>query len=316
MRNTLSLLAFVLGPALFGQALPQPQVRIVTGVDSKPLTVDLVGPSGFHVVERTIKGKPYSAEAVNETSQVLADGNKISRKNVSAVYRDSQGRTRNEMSMPSIGPWASGKSEKMITIFDPVAKATLVLHPDKTASRHEMPSLDEEKTVAGSAGPGRAKMVIIKKHHVDGSVVEGARQAVEDVVIERIQGVEPVRPDIATGAAVSSMKNTIRMEHLGKRMIEGVEAEGTKTIQTIPAGEIGNERDIEVVDETWFSKEIEALVYSRHSDPQIGETIYRLMNIQRTEPSLSLFELPAGYKLNPDSGSSRFEFRVKPDREE
>ena len=38
-------------------------------------------------------------------------------------------------------------------------------------------------------------------------------------------------------------------ESLGTRMIEGVQAEGTRSTTTIPAGAIGNDRAIEIVDE-------------------------------------------------------------------
>src|SRR4051812_15938271 len=50
-----------------------------------------------------VKGSPYSAEAVTETTQTLSDGNRISRKTSSMIYRDSQGRTRREHSLSAIG---------------------------------------------------------------------------------------------------------------------------------------------------------------------------------------------------------------------
>ncbi len=80
-------------------------------------------------------------------------------------------------------------------------------------------------------------------------------------------------------------------------MIEGVEAEGTRTTMTIPAGEIGNERPIEIVSERWYSPELQLVVMTRHSDPRSGETTYKLTNINRTEPAKSLFEVPAGYTI-------------------
>jgi hypothetical protein len=41
-----------------------------------------------------VKGAPYSAEAVNETVQTLADGNRIVQRSSSMQYRDSEGRER------------------------------------------------------------------------------------------------------------------------------------------------------------------------------------------------------------------------------
>jgi hypothetical protein len=88
-----------------------------------------------------------------------------------------------------------------------------------------------------------------------------------------------------------------RTESLGKQNIGGVEAEGTRSTVTIPTGEIGNERPIEIVSERWYSPELQTAVMTRHSDPRTGETVYRLTNISRTEPARSLFEVPADYTV-------------------
>lgn len=89
----------------------------------------------------------------------------------------------------------------------------------------------------------------------------------------------------------------LKTESLGKQVIEGIEAEGRRTSFTIPAGQIGNDRPIEVVSERWESVELNLVVLSKHKDPRLGETTYRLTNITRTEPDRSLFELPADYKI-------------------
>jgi len=88
-----------------------------------------------------------------------------------------------------------------------------------------------------------------------------------------------------------------RTESLGQQDIEGVQAEGEKTIITIAAGEIGNERPIEIVSERWYSPELQVVVMSKNTDPRFGENTYRLINIVRTEPARSLFEVPAGYRI-------------------
>jgi hypothetical protein len=70
---------------------------------------------------KVVKGAPYSAEMVTEANQPLADGNVISKKTAGAVYRDGEGRTREESG-------ASGK-ERSIFINDPVAGKHIVLSP-------------------------------------------------------------------------------------------------------------------------------------------------------------------------------------------
>jgi hypothetical protein len=87
-------------------------------------------------------------------------------------------------------------------------------------------------------------------------------------------------------------------EPLGKRNIEGIEAEGTRSILTIPAGQIGNEQPIQIVSERWYSPELETVILSKHSDPRFAETTYRLTGISRSEPAKSLFEVPSDYTVN------------------
>lgn len=88
-----------------------------------------------------------------------------------------------------------------------------------------------------------------------------------------------------------------KVETLGKQIIEGVEAEGLRTTVTIPVGQIGNDRLIEIVSERWDATELKVVVLSKHKDPRLGEVIYRLTNINRGEQPKTLFEVPADYKV-------------------
>src|SRR5262249_6081935 len=75
-----------------------------------------------------VKDKPYTADSITESTQVLADGNRIAHKNQARVYRDSQGRTRREQTMESLGVFQAPNAPiTMITIQDPVAGATSLL---------------------------------------------------------------------------------------------------------------------------------------------------------------------------------------------
>ena len=109
------------------------------------------------------------------------------------------------------------------------------------------------------------------------------------------------RPESGTG--------NLKRESLGKQMVEGVEAEGTRTTITIPANQIGNERAIEITSERWYSEELAAVIMSRELDPRSGETRYRLTNLSRAEPSRSLFEVPSDYTVE-DLGSHGDHFQI------
>jgi hypothetical protein len=92
----------------------------------------------------------------------------------------------------------------------------------------------------------------------------------------------------------------VNTESLGKRVIEGVEAEGTRSRITIPVGRIGNDRTLEVVSERWYSPELQLVILSKHNDPFSGENVYRLTGISRDEPPLALFEVPADYRVTEE----------------
>jgi hypothetical protein len=84
---------------------------------------------------------------------------------------------------------------------------------------------------------------------------------------------------------------------LGTRDFDGIKAEGRRTTHTIPAGAIGNEKPIVVSTERWFSPELHVVVFAKTSDPRAGETIYRLVNVKRGDPSPELFRVPDDYRV-------------------
>ena len=79
-------------------------------------------------MNRTVTGAPYSAVEVHESSQTLANGNVITRKNQSNVYRDSSGRVRTETTFSArrapgqtAGAAATETPRTIVNIHDPVA---------------------------------------------------------------------------------------------------------------------------------------------------------------------------------------------------
>ena len=75
---------------------------------------------------KPVTGAPYTATATTETTQVLADGNRIVNKTESLLARDSQGRTRRQETMSNIGPLATN-APKIAFITDPIAKVNYIL---------------------------------------------------------------------------------------------------------------------------------------------------------------------------------------------
>ncbi|HEX8734164.1 MAG TPA: hypothetical protein VF721_02505 [Pyrinomonadaceae bacterium] len=236
------------------------------------VTAEIIASSSTSLV----KGAPFSAEAISESTQILADGNKISRSFTVRMYRDSEGRFRREEVPGASGTGSLLGSHQMISIFDPVANQRLILDPTKkTARRMPVP-----------AGMAEGAFIVNGQ-----SMSPAVRAQVETNAIQRTSVV--VLPTVALTTSTTGGKP----ESLGTRNFDGVDAEGTRTVTTIPAGAIGNERPIETVYEKWYSKELQLIVYSKLTDPRFGEQIYRMENISRNEPDRSLFTTPSDYKL-------------------
>jgi hypothetical protein len=107
--------------------------------------------------DKLVKGAPFSAQATTVTDQALADGNHIHHQNNASLYRDSQGRTRREMTLGGFGPWSATEAESkpVVMINDPVAGVHYMLHPDeRTAIQMPLPKL--ARTLPAKAAGGKA----------------------------------------------------------------------------------------------------------------------------------------------------------------
>lgn len=260
-------------------------------------------------IGKMVKGAPYSATAITETIQTLSDGNQIIRKNESKLYRDSEGRTRTEQTLETIGKWTTGgEAQQNIFIYDPVAGASYSLDPHaRAADKNVFP---QYKLLPPEAGNKVFKITVDEKGKRIEKVVtpaefeavaEKKRRAQEELEASGRIKKAPDGPELKKkrdmlqqGKPDASQR---KIESLGTQTIEGVTAEGTRSTLMIPAGEIGNTLPIEIVDETWYSPELQIMVMTRHRDPRSGENTYRLTNLDRSEPDRSLFEIPSDYTV-------------------
>jgi len=219
--------------------------------------VELLGFEGMHG-GKVVTGAPFSAVGVSESTQTLADGNHITRKTQTNLFRDSQGRFRKEVTLSGFGPLAaSGTPKSFVFINDPVAGTNFILHADtKTAEQMGGP-------FGGMKGPS--------KDALKGKMESRQQQ------------------EIANG--------NLKKEDLGTQTIAGVSAQGTRITHTIPVGQMGNEKPIIIVSEHWYSNDLQMVVMSKRSDPRFGDTTYTLTNIQRTAPAASLFAVPSDYTV-------------------
>jgi Spy/CpxP family protein refolding chaperone len=237
--------------------------------------MELLGFEGGHA-GHNVKGAPYSATATSETIQTLAleDGTttKIHRTTQSLLYRDSQGRSRREVTLSGFGPLAaSGTAHKLVTIADPVAGEHYVVDDE-----HQMVHKMSLRSHGGNASGATAAGVFPEK-------MKAQMQAEE--------------PSGAVKKESHSTSLTVNVNGVSA----SVSTEYTKITRTIRPGEIGNETAMQVVSERWYSPELQIVVKSTRSDPRFGTTTYTVSNIQTTGPDPwpdpSLFTIPAGYTV-------------------
>jgi len=221
--------------------------------------VEIMGFGGMHG-GKVVTGAPFSAVAVSETTQTLSDGNQITRKTQTNLFRDTQGRFRKEVTLSGFGPLAaSGQPKTFVVINDPVASASFVLHPD-TKTAEQMPGHAKKGPRNGGANGAFAEKWTAREQQL---VTQGL----------------------------------LKKEDLGTQTIGGVSAQGTRITRTIPAGQMGNAKPISIVSEHWYSTDLQMVVMSTRSDPRTGTTTYTLTNIQKTEPAASLFSVPSDYSV-------------------
>jgi hypothetical protein len=267
--------------------------------------VDIIGGMGM-VPGLVVTGKPYSADAVTESTQVLADGNRITQRNEMSIFRDAQGRTRREQTWGGLGVLQpTNEPTKTITIHDPVAGGTTYMLNPRDETAHAI------RPFRLHAAHATASAIRIEGDDV--AVVHGEAPQARTFELPVPAPAPGMRAFPTMGAAVAAVPfaaGEVTTEDLGEQILQGVRARGSRETRTIPAGTIGNERPIDIVTERWYSEEIDADVLRRHVDPRFGETEYRLVNVVLGEPSPDLFVVPESYELATEE-NSRFEFKLQ-----
>ncbi len=259
-------------------------------------------------VGKSVKNLPFSAEEVSESVQTLADGNRIVRSSTGRIYRNGQGRVRREHSGGAGGMMGSlYMTSPGVSILSPAEGNKYLLDStEKTAKVLELTQGQRELWIASTAKAptpeAHEKVAIELKRQIESEVrvrepmvVTGAGTGFATTVTG--QGFD------TTWVTSGGTRYETRTEDLGTRDFEGVSAEGTRRITTIPANAIGNELPIETVYERWYSKDIGMVVYSKNTDPRFGEQTYKLTNIVRAEPDPSLFSVPTEYRRIVEPGA-------------
>ena len=229
----------------------------------------VMGPEGG-LFNPAVTGAPYSADEVTQFSQTLGDGTHIQRETKVAVYRDAQGRVRRE-------------TLTEIIVADPVAHVSYALDPKTKTARRMGVMLAAERAAAEAREAGLQRSMAMEAKMREDAQAQAEVAALSTYTIG--------------GRGLVTFGRRTAGEPIGQQLVEGVLCDGTRSVETIAAGSIGNDRPIQTVYERWYSSELKTTVRTVRSDPRTGEETFRLTNIRRGEPSPELFQVPPGYKI-------------------
>lgn len=208
-----------------------------------------------------VLGKPLSAIEERHSEQIMNDGSRVDHPSSGLFYRDEQGRMRVE-------------SQTKFVIYDPVAG--FIYSADVRTKTYRKFSVQSGLSVS---------VVVVE----DGTWIASSAA---------VPGAKPGAPAGNEAAANSESEggNTKAVsEDLPSAVVNGIRARGSRLTTTIPAGTVGNDRDLKAINERWYSDDVKVLLRSSSSDPRFGSVKYELTNISQTPPEASLFQLPQGF---------------------
>jgi len=263
-------------------------------------------PSGIDsaaaVKPSNVKNAAFTAEVVTQYDRTLDNGAHIHRESRGRIFRDNQGRMRTESEPPCAQP--SSQKYDHITINDPVQQIIVYLNPkNKTATVLHFSDV-VPSAPAASAKQSKPKDKNTIRMGGQPGIGSGPTDTLGVPQVPSGQGNLPSAhsvqaPDGTTSMDAMPFTNAAgaTIVPLGTKIIEGISATGTRTTRTISAGTMGNVKPIVCITDTWVSSDLKVTVLTETDDGQAGHSTMKLVNIVRSEPNASLFQIPAGYTI-------------------
>ena len=115
---------------------------------------------------------------------------------------------------------------------------------------------------------------------------------------------EPVSTSTIPVGPMADGKHYLSREDLGKGETEGLETIGTRETITTDAGAVGNDREVTLTKEFWYSPKLGVNVLVKRMDPLQGTQVFAVSNISLAEPDARLFVIPAKYKVTANRAAA------------
>ncbi len=234
--------------------------------------------------------QPYTAEFKITSVQTLANGTTITRESTEVHALDSEGR---QMTATTEIPAASDRPRvTRVHIYDPVDGTRIDWGSQSKRARVVKEPVGEERHGCWATDAGNFRMNLPP---APGQAADSASGGVASTSDHPGSGALMAPP-----APLIEHRKPVH-EDLGNTTILGVEARGTRTTWTTPAGEVGNDAPLVRISETWWGTGIGLLLREISDDPRSGKRDRELVNIELAEPPASTFQPPDGYEVVTDS---------------
>jgi len=249
-----------------------PSLAHAQDLNSVPCVDNASGGTVIYGINGGKNSAPFSGVAHSTLEQRLYDGNVIRTQVEVHQARDSAGRTREERQLGC----AMGEDGQMhprinININDPVAKESISWTVNDPLGR---------KVVRITHFPAPPNRTV---NPPPTPTPEQQQLRAEQQRLAQLQA--------------QNQRNQIVNEQLGTRTLNGVEAIGTRTTQTIPAGKQGNDMPLVITNETWRARALDLTLFASREDPRTGKSTFEYTELNLGEPDPSLFTPPAGYTI-------------------
>jgi hypothetical protein len=99
-------------------------------------------------------------------------------------------------------------------------------------------------------------------------------------------------------------KRDLTRESLGTDVIDGLNVVGTRETITINVGVVGNSQPLVTLKEFWYSPDLGVNLAVTRKDPREGTQEIRVLDLSRTEPDPTMFQIPAGYVVQDNRHGS------------
>ena len=242
------------------------------------------GREGLHTAVAPVTSAPLTAKYTSTSSFTTREGKSVERDGSTSVYRDSLGRTREDVTLPppphpreassttSATAPAPGTPRTMTVILDPVANTvTRLLAEQKVAVVETVPAdffqhaiSREAREAAGPHARGNSTVTSLGSKMFAGISATGTRTTFTF----------PPREDSSTATSATA----------------------ASTAATSTASTPASTAPVTMTHETWFSPDLKLEVSSTETGVH-GTSTNTLTTLTRAEPDASLFKVPEGYTV-------------------